>query len=188
MSVISFRSTIVHHLKYSRNKFVHKVLEFYHRTGNQKKNLNLTCLRTRAIPLTVTSDRGELWASSRSFHGSNSSWSDSASGTTKSISLFGDDCFVAFSLSLSSLRRSNSFFLSSFLLSISCLRFSLSCFRTLSSELRVDFFVSLLISGLNLFSMSITPLRFVGPMLLIFFSVTGTVETEKIRQNKDKIW
>jgi len=37
-----------------------------------------------------------------------------------------------------------------------------------------------------LFSMSITPLRFVGPMLLIFFSVTGTVETEKIRQKKNK--
>ena len=32
--------------------------------------------------------------------------------------------------------------------------------------------------------MSITPLRFVGPMLLIFFSVTGTAGTEKKKKTE----
>ena len=129
--------------------------------------------------LTVTSDRGEFWVSSTSSQGSKSSWSDTSSGITDVSGIrFGDDSFVlsVFSLSLSNLRLSISFLLSSFRFSISCRRFSLSCVFVLFSLFPKRFFESFVFL-LSLFSTSITLLRFVGPMLLIFFSDTEPVQT-----------
>ena len=152
--------------------------ELYPKTQNESNFLLLA--KAWINLLTFASDREEFGDPSSSFHCSNSSWSESPWGTTKSVSLLGDDCFAILSFSRSNLRRSISFFLSSFLFSISCLRFSLSCFRILSLVLRVNVCTVPSDSGLNLFSKSMTPLTFVGPMFLIFFSLmTLFVDTEK---------
>jgi len=138
--------------------------------------------------LTVMSDRGEFWVSSTSSQGSKSSWSDPSSGITDVSGIrFGEDGFVlsVFCLSLSNLRLSISFLLSSFRFSISCRRFSLSSVFVLLSLFPKRFFESFVLV-LSLFSTSITLLRFVGPMLLIFFSDTEPVRTQKKTHTRAK--